>query len=71
VAGVAGVQAQLAENGVDVLAHRAVGDDERRADLGVRVALGHEGKHVPLPLGQRFQGIRPPAHEELGDDLRV
>src|SRR6266516_2230922 len=35
VAGVSGVQAELAEDRVDVLAHGAVGDDEGRADLGV------------------------------------
>src|ERR1700744_4988143 len=52
VAGVARVQPELGEDRVDLLAHRAVGDDQGGADLGVGPALGHQRQHVPFPVGQ-------------------
>ena len=63
VAGVAGVQPELGEDRVDVLADRAVGDHEGRRDLGVGAALGHQRQHVAFPLGQDVQRVGAPADQ--------
>ena len=66
------VEAELGEDRVDVLAHRAFGDHQGRRDLRVGPALGHQREHVAFPLGQGVQRVpAAPAHQELCHHLGV
>src|SRR6266567_528244 len=46
---------QLGEDGVGVLLHRALGDEQGGGDRGVALALGHLGEDLRLPGRQRGQ----------------
>jgi hypothetical protein len=71
VADVARVQLELGEDRVDVLADRALGNDQGRADLGVGPSLGHQRQHVAFALGQAVQRVAARADQQLRDHLRV
>src|ERR1700677_2234892 len=65
VADVARVQPELGENRIDVLADRAIGDHQGRADLRVGAALGHQRQHVPFPLAQVLERVPAAADQQL------
>ena len=66
---VGGGQVQLGEDRVDVLGHGAVADHERRRDVAVRPALGHERQHLPLPPGEPVGRVGLAAQQQLCDHL--
>ena len=43
----------------------------RRGDPHVRVALGHERQHLPLPCSQRVERLATTASKELSDDVGI
>ena len=67
-------EAELVEHRVDVLLDRALGEEQRRRDGRVVLALRHVRQDLPLTVGQLREGrVRHPVlrgHERL-DDLRV
>src|SRR6185312_16898727 len=65
---------QLREDRVDVLLHRALGEDECVGDVGVAAALGDQGQRLQLARGQQLEGGAPhldPRAHQLLDDRRV
>ncbi len=68
---VAGVlEAELLEDGGDVLLDGADADDEALGDGGVGAALRHQLEDLALARGQRRQRVGA-AHQQLAHDLRV
>ena len=52
-------QTQLVEQGVDVLLHGSLGEEERFRDRGVVLSLCHVAEHFALPVGElRQRGVR-------------
>jgi hypothetical protein len=59
-------EAELAEDVLDVLLDRALGDVERPGDGVVGAAFGHEGEDLPFAGGERCEPpVAPAAGEEL------
>src|SRR2546425_1135855 len=58
---------ELAEDGVDVLLHGPLGQDEVPGDGGVVATRGHEAEDLVLALGQALQAGGGPAALGLGE----
>src|SRR6478609_11144427 len=74
VIGPVAAEPELGEDGVDVLLHRVLGQEQLGRDRGIRPALGDTGEHLPFAGGEPGQvlvaGQRPSTDQGL-DDLRV
>ena len=66
-----GRQPELDEDVRDVLLDRALGDDQRLGDRGVRAALGHQPEHLALARGELVERAVVARAEQLGDGLGV
>src|SRR6478752_1533288 len=63
VIGPVAAEPELGEDGVDVLLHRVLGQEQLGRDRGIRPALGDTGEHLPFAGGEPGQvlvaGQRP------------
>jgi hypothetical protein len=70
VFGTLGADAELAEDGRDVLFHGRLADGQGRGHADVRLAFGHRRQHGPLPGREVAQWVVPPVAAQHAPDDR-